>query len=143
MKHVIMLGTALSVLILPEFCSNKPSVAAESMTISKVQYGVSFKKDAWVGQRNNFLAAIGAHVDDIDQAVQMMESSEVIGPVEKRRMAYRNIQETRFLLEDIRERLSYQEALNIKAWNREKVDLIATMNNIKSKYKLIKDFYHQ
>jgi hypothetical protein len=113
------------------------------MTISKVQYGVSFKKDAWVGQRNNFLAAIGAHVDDIDQAVQMMESSEVIGPVEKRRMAYRNIQETRFLLEDIRERLSYQEALNIKAWNREKVDLIATMNNIKSKYKLIKDFYHQ
>jgi hypothetical protein len=143
MKRVIMLGTALSVLILPEFCSNKPNVAAESLTVSKVQYGVSFKKEAWIGQRNAFLAAIGSHVDDIDQAVQMMESNEVVGPVEKRRMAYRNIQETRFLLEGIRDRLSYQEALNNKAWDREKLDLIASMNNLKSKYKLIKDIYHQ
>jgi len=142
MKHMIMLGTALSVLILPEFCTNKQYVAAESMTVNKVQYGVSFKKEAWVGQRNIFLAAIGAHVDDIDQAVQMMESNEVVGPVEKRRMAYRNIQETRLLLEGIRERLSYQEALNIKAWDRERIDLITSMNNLKSKYKLIKDVYH-
>jgi hypothetical protein len=144
MKLVVILGTALSVLMLPEFCSKKQRVVLESINVEKNQYGLSFsKKEVWPNQRIIFLTSIGDHVDSIDQAVHMLETTQVIGSLEKRRMAHRKIQETRFLLEDIRLRLSSQNSMSIKVWSKEKDYLIASMNHLKSKYSLIKEFYHE
>lgn len=139
MKNAIIFGAALAVLILPEFCTPRQHKISGAPVSERSQFGVSFNSEAWAEQRQVFLEAIGVHVDDIDHAVQRIEAAELQGPLSQRRKVLRRIQETRFLLEDIRSKLRYQVSLNRRLWSRERTELIASVNDLKSKYESVRD----